>query len=270
MQYSFPKLIGSLSLLLALSIATPAGAHDYWLSLDSSASIRAGTDAEIRMWLGDKIARAEEDDYSSKKAKQFLHVSAAGTTDLTKTAKNGAMPVTVLSELPEGGHLVAMIRAYSHITLPGWKFRRYLNHEDFDEVSGARKTAGDSWAEGRERYSRYMKTLVQVGTKKDPTFGAVLGQKYEIVPLEDPMAVPAGGSLGIQVLFEGTPAADVRVVARSVEFGNVEARTDASGQVRLTLEGRGEWLIRSVFMQACGCDRADWESFWASYHFIQY
>jgi len=270
MQYSFPKLIGSFSVLLALSIATPAGAHDYWLSLDSSAAIRAGTDAEIRMWVGDKITRAEEDDYSSKKAKQFLHVSAAGTTDLTKTVKNGAMPVTVLPELPEGGHLVAMIRAYSHITLPGWKFVTYLKHEEFDGVLAARKAAGESWSAGRERYSRYMKTLVQVGPKKDETFGAVLGQKYEIVPLEDPMAVPAGGTLGIQVLFEGKPAVDVRVVARSVEFGNVESRTDASGQTRLTLAGRGEWLIRSVFMEACGCEKADWESFWASYHFIQY
>jgi uncharacterized GH25 family protein len=270
MRYTFPKLIGSFSFLLVLSFATPAGAHDYWLSLDSSEAVRAGGSAKIRMWVGDKLTRAEEDDYSSERGRQFLHVSAGETIDLRGTVKNGAIPVTTLSELPEGGHLVAMIRAYSLITLPAWKFRRYLKHEDFDEVSAARKAAGQSWSEGRERYSRYMKTLVQVGTKKDETFGAVLGQKYELVPLEDPMAVPAGGTLGVRVLFEGKPAADVRVVAMSAEFGSVEARTDASGQARLPLAGRGEWLIRSVYMEACGCEQAEWESFWASYHFIQF
>ena len=270
MRCPFPPTLSVVLVLLGFSIASPAQAHDYWLRLDSSTAIRPGTDAEIRMWVGDKLSRAEEDEYSARKAKEFVHVSAAGTSDLKGLAKEGMSPVIVLPELSDGGHLVAMTRSYSHITLPGWKFSSYLSTEDFDDVLAARKEAGATWSSGRERYSRYLKMLLQVGSVRDPTFGTVLGQKYEIVLLNDPMTLQPGESVAVQVLFGGKPAANVRVAARSVQHTGSEGRTDGDGRVSLPLSGRGEWLIRSVHMQPCGCKKADWESFWASYHFIQF
>jgi uncharacterized GH25 family protein len=271
MQRLIPRLMLAATLAFSFALSGSAQAHDYWLRLDSEAVIRPGTDAEIRMWVGDKLGRGEEDEYRASKAKSFVHISAAGTVDLKARARDGATPLITLPELPAGGHLVAMTRTYSHVTLPGWKFGTYLMAEEFSEVLAARKDAGATWSAGKERYSRYLKTLVQVGWAADAIYGSVLGQKYEIVLLNDPMALAAGGTLALRVLFEGKLAAGVRVVARSREHGSIDARTDSSGGVKFVLPARGEWLIRSVTMRSCSsCKRADWESFWASYHFIQF
>lgn len=256
---------------VALSLPGTSEAHDYWLKADTPSAVRPGEDVDIRMWVGDKLDRGEEDEHNEKKARNFVHVSAKGTADLGGKTRDGATPIIVLKSLASGGHLVAMTRSYSHITLPGWKFSTYLFAEEFKQVAATRKDSGATWSAGRERYSRHLKTLIQVGSVRDTVYGTVLGQKYEIILLADPMALGVGENLPVRVEFGGKPAAGVRVVARSVEHKAAEGRTDAAGLVSLPLSGRGEWLIRSVHMRPCsGCKKADWESFWASYHFIQH
>jgi uncharacterized GH25 family protein len=271
MQLVIPRILLVLVVVVAAFQAGPAQAHDYWMKADTKAAVRPGEDVDIRMWVGDKLDRAEEDEHNEKKARAFVHVSAKGSTDLGGKTRDGATPIIVLKSLASGGHLVAMTRSRSHITLPGWKFSTYLFTEEFKQVASARKDSGATWSAGRERYSRYLKTLIQVGSSRNKVYGTVLGQKYEIILQADPMALRAGESLPVQVQFRGKPAIGVRVVARSAEHKSSEGRTDASGLVSLPLSGRGEWLIRSVHMQSCvGCKKADWESFWASYHFIQH
>jgi len=261
----------ALFVISSLAWAGPAQAHDYWLRLDSDLAVQPGTDVDVRMWVGDKLGRGEEDEYRARKVKSFVHLSASGSENLKGRTREGATPTISLSQLSPGGHLVAMTRGKNHITLPGWKFSTYLFAEGFKGVSEARKESGTTWSAGKERYSRYLKTLIQVGRPADSIYGTVLGQKYEIVLLNDPMAMVAGESLSVLVLFGGKPAQGMRVVAKSAEHDGAEGRTDPSGVVKLPLSGRGEWLIRSVHMRACdGCKKADWESFWAAYHFIQF
>ena len=50
----------------------------------------------------------------------------------------------------------------------------------------------------------------------------------------------------------------------------LEARTDASGRVRLELPHSGIWLIKAVHMIRAppSTTEADWESFWASLTFF--
>lgn len=257
--------------VLALSWADPAEAHDYWMQADITTAVQVGADLDVRMWLGDKLSRGEEEEHRPKKVRSFVHVTAAGTVNLKGRTRKGATPVMALQNLSAGGHMVALTRSSSHITLPGWKFSTYLLTEEFEDVVSARKASGATWSAGKERYTRYLKTLIQVGKATDSVFGTVLGQKYEIILLADPMSLSAGQSLPVRVEFDGQPASGVRVVARSIEHQDSEGRTDSSGVVKLPLSGRGEWLVRSVQMRPCsGCEKADWESFWASYHFIQF
>ncbi|MCP4870483.1 MAG: DUF4198 domain-containing protein [Proteobacteria bacterium] len=249
-------------LLVLLLLPAAALAHDYWLEGTADGAIT------VRMWVGDSFHKGEEKAYSKRKAGSLVRVSAAGTVDLKPSVDNGVTPVVTFTPEGDGGHLVATTRTASKVSLPGWKFSTYLSHEKFDHVSAARKAAGTSWDEGRERYTRYLKTLVQVGTKGDEVYGTVLDHRFEIVPLNDPSFVSAGDPLVIRVLFEGKPQPGVRAVARSKSKEEVEAITDANGVARLVLPSADIWNARAVYIRACtGCDDADWESFWASYQF---
>lgn len=257
MPRSLLLLIAALSLVPAAAVA-----HDYWLEGTSDGAIT------VRMWAGDSFHRGEEKAYSRKKAGSLVRVSAAGTVDLKPSVENKAVPVLTFTPSAEGGQLVAMTRTVSSVTLPGWKFATYLSHEKFNHVIAARKAAGTSWEEGRERYTRYLKTLVQIGTTTDEVYGTVLDHRFEIIPLNDPSFVAAGDPLVLRVQFEGKPIAGVRAVARSKTKDEVEAITDANGVARLVLPTVGVWNARAVSIRACeGCEDVEWESFWASYQF---
>ena len=265
---------GLLLLLGMIFCPKAADAHDYWLAADGSTDLMPGQDAVIRLWVGDDVTQPEEELYRQAKMWRFVHVAREGTTDLRKSAVDGAAPIVTLPELSPGGHLVAMDRSYSNITLPGWKFKTYLFVEGFAAASEARSAAGKSWAEGKERYSRYLKTFFAVGEARasdsasKSVFGRVLGQRYELVPKTDPSRLKPGQSLTMQVLLERSPAAGVRVVAKSTKGEEIEGETDSHGLVQLTLPVAGDWVIRSVHMRPCSdCKRADWESLWAAYSF---
>lgn len=254
-------------ILLLLLLPAMAVAHDYWLQ-PGAPTAAVGQGLDIRMWVGDAFHKGEERAYKDKKAPSFVYVSAAGTVDLKPLAVDGAQPVVTVTPAAQGGHLVAMTRSASKITLPGWKFTTYLQHERFDHAAEARKAAGTTWDEATERYTRYLKTLVQVGEARDEVYGTVLGHRLEIVPLNDPTMVAPGEALVVRVIFEGTPLEGVRAVARSKGKDEVEQLTDGNGVARLILPAKGVWLARAVYMRECaGCSGAQWESFWAAYQF---
>ncbi len=253
-------------LLLLLSLPAVALAHDYWLEPAAQGSVDQPLD--IRMWVGDSFHKGEEKPYRKKKAASFVYVSGAGTVDLKPQAVDQATPVITVTPAASGGHLVAMSRSSSKVSLPGWRFTSYLSHEKLEEALEARKAAGTTWDEGRERYTRYLKTLVQVGDTRDEVYGTVLGHAFEIVPLNDPTTVAPGEALVVRILFEGQPKPGVRAMARSKAKDEVEAVTDENGVARLVLPSAGVWLARAVFMRPCaGCSDAEWQSFWAAYQF---
>jgi hypothetical protein len=253
-----------LPLLLSLCLLVPAvaSAHDYWLESTHDGAIT------VRMWVGDAFHKGEEKAYSKRKAGSFLRLSSAGRVDLKPEAAHGSTPVITFTPEGDGGHLVAMTRTVSRVTLPGWRFTGYLSHEKFEHVSAARKEAGTSWDEASERYTRYLKSLTQVGSRTDGVYATVLGHRLEIIPLNDPSFVPPGDPLVIRVLFDGEPIEGIRAVVRSKGQEELEVWTDSNGVARLVLPTADIWNARAVYIRACeGCDDADWESFWSSYQF---
>ena len=254
------------TLLLALLLLVPAAAaaHDFWLR----GHVEPGEPVAVRLWMGDHFHKGEEVAYKARKAASFVLVDRSGTTDLKPDATDGATPLRTFTPRGEGGHLVAMDRTTSKITLPGWKFTSYLSAEKFESALQARSEAGSTWSEGREIYTRHLKTLVQVGAAQDEVYGTVLGHDYEIVPLNDPSFLAPGDPLVVRVQFEGSPLQDARVVACSMGKEEVETRTDERGGARLVIPTAGVWNVRSVHIAPCdGCNHAEWQSWWASYQF---
>lgn len=141
-----------------------------------------------------------------------------------------------------------------------------------------RARLGESTRPGRERYSRFGKTLIKVGDAPgDAAATRPVGLKAELVPLTDPTSLKAGERCRFRLLFDGKPVAGAMVGAiyASAKTGAdqwpLTAWTDAEGEVEFALNDRGPWLVRSVHMVRRagerGAEAADWESYWASLSF---
>ena len=188
--------------------------------------------------------------------------------DLRPSLREGQSPIAELPTLAAGTHLVVLESTAIAIELAAPKFEEYLAEEHLDEVRRARTERKQGDAPGRERYTRYLKALVQVGAASDGTATRAVGGELEIVPTQDPFA--GGTTLAVQVLFRGKPLAGRFLVAAHRVAGKVTtetARTDGEGKARFTMERRGDWMVRLVQMEPSREPGADWRSYWSSLTF---
>jgi uncharacterized GH25 family protein len=256
--------------LAALVVAAPAAAHDYWLEPDSFFPA-AGKAVAVRLHVGDHFAGEEERPFQKKPTLRFQLIGNGETVDLAARGRDGRTPVARVTFPAAGTYLLALDRGSHTIRLEADKFNKYLAEEGLGAVLEARRRAGEEQAAGRERYSRYIKALVQAGARQDDTWKRVLGQRLEVVPQANPYDRKAGAAMPVRVLFEGKPLAGAKVFAHrraGKKTVTQTAVTSAEGLATFKLDGEGAWLVRLVHMRRSSGDKeADWESFWAALTF---
>lgn len=261
------KITRFLLLLSLLPLRTFA--HEYWLEPESF-FLAPNEKTIVRLFVGDGLVKdREERVYQAEKTPMFQAVSGSWKSDLKAGLTEGATPIHVFSGAKPGTYLLAMERNWSYITLEPDKFEDYLRTDGMDYIIGERGKLGESAKEGRERYGRFIKSLIQVGEKRDSAYKKNLGLKLEIIPLENPYSKKIGDMIGFQVLFDGKPLANRVVFADNRDAETQRATTDAAGKVTFRFDRKGLWLIRLVTMQRCprDCGEADWESFWGALSF---
>ncbi len=192
----------------------------------------------------------------------------------------------------EGSYVVAVTVSPSSIKLDGADFNEYISHEGHDALLQARKDSGSLQEPVRERYSRFVKTIVGVGSKTQASTAHIskpTGQRIEIVPLSNPADLQPGQKLEFRVRYNGRPLAGALVSATNEhylpsaragsehagddhEHGNEHyasaVRTDQNGQSSIPITKPGHQLIRTTYMIELKEDKDfDYESFWASLTF---
>jgi uncharacterized GH25 family protein len=254
-----------------LLFAASAFAHEYWLEPEKFA-LAPGEKTVVRLYVGDALKDKEEKPFQTTKTTRFDIFSANKTLDLKTSVADGAMPIYGFSADKAGNYLLAMERNWSYIKLNAQEFEDYLREDGMEYIIAEREKLGERKKEGSERYSRFLKSLLQVGTRRDDVYKKQLGMKLEIVPLENPYTKKVGDKLKFQVFLDGKPLADRDVFANNRNGENVttqKMKTDKSGKIAVSLDNGGLWLVRLVNMQKCrqDCGEADWESFWAAFTF---
>ena len=75
-------------------------------------------------------------------------------------------------------------------------------------LEGWQRATDKTW---RERYSKHAKSFVRVGTSPatDTSWSMRTVQPYELMPLQNPTALAAGGTVGVLALRCGQPPRDV-------------------------------------------------------------
>ncbi len=260
-------LITAIAVLL---IVVPALSHDYWFEPEKF-FVSVGDTVRVHLFVGERLKADEERVLQMEKTPRFQMLSDGPTQDLKAAARDGQTPVAEVTFKSAGNYLIAMERNWSAITLDGNKFTEYLREEGLDSIVALREQSGEANREARERYSRYLKSLVQAGSRHDETYRREIGFRLEIIPQANPYRLKPGDALKVKVLFEGKPLPNAKVFADNREEGDTRtqrAKTLGDGIVKFKIDRAGLWLLRLVHMRRCENQaEADWESFWAAYTF---
>ncbi|MBS1793233.1 MAG: DUF4198 domain-containing protein [Acidobacteria bacterium] len=256
-------------IIIIFVLAANAFAHEYWFETDNFRPAPSEKSV-VHLYVGDGLVRdREERPFQPDKTPDFRLFSKNSTTDLKTSLAEGSLPIYNFSADREGTYLLAMERNWSYIVIDAAKFENYLREDGLDYIIPERAAAGESTKEGRERYSRFLKCLLQVGDRRDDTYKKRVGMKLEIVPLENPYSKKVGDTLRLQIFFDGRPLAGHTVFADNRASTTQKMTTDKTGKFTIRLDQNGMWLVRLVFMRRCatGCGAADWESFWGAVTF---
>jgi len=211
----------------------------------------------------------EERPFQLAKTEMFQIFSLKQPLDLKSSLTDEALPIYNFSADKSGNYLLAMARNRSYIKLNPQEFEDYLREDGMEYISAERARLGETAKDGSERYSRFLKSLLQVGVRRDKTYKKRVGLKLEIMPLENPYSKKIGDKLKFQVLLEGKPLADRTVFADNRNGSTRKMITDKNGKITVKLDRDGLWLVRLVTMRRCqtDCGEADWESFWGAFSF---
>jgi uncharacterized GH25 family protein len=244
-------------------------AHEYWFEPEKF-TLAPNEKTVVHLYVGDGLVKdKEERQFQLAKTTMFQVFSIDKTLNLKTSLVEGATPIYNFSADRAGNFLLAMERNWSYIKLDAQKFEDYLREDGMQYIIAEREKLGERQKEGRERYNRFLKTLLQVGERRDATYKKQLGLRLEITPLENPYAKRVGDQLKLQISFDGKPLANRVVFAGNRNSPTQKMTTDKNGKVTLKIAQSGLWLVRLVNMQRCAadCGEADWESFWSAITF---
>jgi uncharacterized GH25 family protein len=259
--------------LLSLVVAPSLFAHDLFLKLTNyflaprqrvTVTVLNGTFTSSE----NNITRNRLKDISlfAARTRQRLDTSA-----WTASADKKSSRLTFDVGAP-GTYVIGASTTPSELSMTAKQFNDYLAEDGLTSVLEARKTAGEADKNARERYSKHVKAIFQVGDAQTGDFTATFGYPAEIVPVANPYAQAVGSELAVRCLLAGFPAAGVEVLAGGTTktgqpIPQQTAVAGADGVVRVKLTAAGAWYVKFIKMERRTGDKVDYQSTWATLTF---
>jgi hypothetical protein len=252
-----------------LLVASFAWAHDLFLKLDT---YFLEPHARARISVLNGTFTKSEGFVAPDRIADISVVSPAGRARLSPVTawSRGPDSTSLLTfELGDAGtYLVGASTRPREIELRAEDFNAYLEEDGLPDVLEARRRDGDLGKGARERYSKHVKAVFQVGQARSDRFSTVLGYPAEIVPLENPYAIGRGSTLRVRCLVDGRPIGNQTVLWGGEKDGQAfaqrDARTDADGVATVTFETAGRWYVKFIRMVRATQAGLDYESKWAT------
>jgi uncharacterized GH25 family protein len=257
-----------LFILIVFLITTSVFSHEYIL-LAYDFFVKKGEKLELHLFVADGFNIEAERPFQESMTKNFKLISENGKTNFIDLVKDGNLPVLEIDINFEGLGLIHMQRDYARITMTNEKFKSYLKADNIENI----KIDDTTKTEQTERYTRYIKTLIQSDIKpNDDLYSKEVGHVFEIVLLQNPYLLSKDDWLQAKILFNGNPLKNKAITARN-RLGNESATyqysiTDEDGICSFKLERGGDWYLHSTHMiESLDKSDTDWESYWATFSF---
>ena len=260
-----------LTAVLFLALALPIFAHDLFLKLDS---FFVEPNAKVVISVLNGSFTASEGAVNFERLKDLSVVSPANVRTNPKEAdwtKNETTSFLNLQPSESGNYVVGLATLTREISLKAKDFNEYLAEDGIPNILADRKRTKSLEKDAKERYSKYVKTIFQVGDKQSDNYKTVLGYAVELVPQQNPYALKVGDSIEILCLKEGKPLANQLVMSGFEKEGKSVAaagvRSDKKGLVKIKLSEKGKWFVKFILMQKSTEKGLDYESKWANLTF---
>ncbi len=171
-----------LFVFIALVIFAGSGVvHEYFLEPETFFSNSKDV-VDVRLYVGEGLKKEDEIPFKHSKTIGFNLFGKDLVKELTSSIPENAMPLYAFSAGKEGNYLLSSDRNWFYINLGPNEFEDYLKEEGMEYVIQHRKKLGECNKDGKERYQRYIKTLLQVGELTDTIFSKKTGSDLEIIP----------------------------------------------------------------------------------------
>lgn len=262
-------LLSAAALLLAG--ATALDAHDFWLVPDAF-RVAAGAQIEVRGQTSSRFPTSEAAVAPERIAAARIY-SAGGVDQLGDVGTSGSS-LLIRHRPRDAGQRVIAVALHPHSVRESAEgFRRYLVLEGAPEALRRYEREGKLPEDSiTRRYTKYAKTLVEVGSDGPRSFSRIVGHTAEFVPLRDPAALSAGDTLPVRLLYRGEPLGGAHIHAGSVpgladdaEEQVVSLDADANGVVRVPIDRAGLWNVRAIhIVPADAGSGADWDTHWVT------
>lgn len=255
---------------LPFLLAAPLFAHDLYI-MPQQFTVAPGSTLAIEFHNGDSfpVSEAAPTPARLRNAQIITANSVVPIEDLKQDDKItlGHVPVSAPGEL-----LITVSTVPNFIELEPSKFLDYLKEEGLQTVIRWRAEHQADGKPGRERYTKFAKSLASSGASAGDLYKHAVGFDIEFIPEVDPTAMKAGGLLPVRVYLRGKPAPDLQVeAASSTASGSqtkIVGRTDSDGRIAIPIDAPGKWRLHTLYMEPCPSPTiADWDSFWASLTF---
>jgi uncharacterized GH25 family protein len=263
------RINGLTSVALGLVVVGSALAHDLYI-MPERFRVSVGETIVVALHNGDAFPESEAS-VSVERLRDTSLRSNSQTAPIQKLRVDGNRTIGNV-KIPGSGALLLTVRTIPNfIEIQPDKYVAYLKEEGLSEAINWRAQHGETDKPGRERYSKYAKSLLSAGSPNG-LYSTVTGQLIEIIPEKDPYGLKPGDSLPVRVLFRGSPAPNLQIEAAWAgphgKAVHPVGRTDADGRITVPLAQAGKWRLHTTRMERCSDPKAaDWESFWASLTF---
>ena len=264
------RTLFAVTLMLLVTAATLA-AHDLFLK-PARFFVAPGSEVRVRA-LNGTFSRSEGS-VARDRIREITVVSPDGTRPLDTAVWDVGRDTSsvVVRTGREGTYVVGLSVRPRMIALGPKDFNAYLESDGVPDVLESRRRNGELGDSARERYSKHVKAVLQVGRERSDGYATILGYPAELVPLENPYALKPGGQLTVRALVDGSPVANQLVLTggRTAAGGRIApkgVRTDADGRARIAIATRGQWYVKFIHMVPVQGDSANYESKWATLTF---
>lgn len=256
---------------LAVSVGSLA-AHDLFLRPDAF-FIAPGAGITVRVLNG--TFSTSENSIAKDRLLDVSLVGPAGRSgiDTAFWGDRGDTSVFTVKSAESGTYLIGASVKPRELTQAAKDFNTYLATDGIPDVLAQRRRDGELARPARERYSKHVKALVQVGSTRTQSFGETLGYAAELVPLDNPYLLKSGSSLRVKTLVDGVPMKNQLVVSggrtpTGRRIAQRSVRGDSAGIARVLITAPGVWYVKFIHMRRSAADTTiDYESKWATLTF---
>ena len=265
------RRVAAMTVVLLLLAAAVAAAHDMFIK---PARFFVAENAEVLVRVLNGTFSKSENSIARVRVRDISVVGPAGRQQLDTTVWGAEGDTTTFRVRTgkQGTYVIGASTRPNVIALEAKDFNLYLREDGIPDVLEARRKSGELDRAARERYSKHVKALIQVGGERSDHFATELGYPAELVPLTNPYALTSGGILQVRTLVDGQVAANQYVLygGRTPNGGMIaqrSVRSDSNGVARIALRRRGAWYIKFISMAPVQGDTVDYESKWATLTF---